>query len=386
MDRRQFFATAGVTLGSLGILSTQGLLAQPAAQPSQTRWLVRTSEALDAIAFLGALSGGELYLKRYEREADFGSLLPQAVRADLVALRKEADSGGFGLLWPGLATILSGAPATKLSELVAAVAQPEATIRRAYESSSYWDEADWRWFSAAAPRLRNILAAMQQAGFAAFRAKLVGNTLDARAAELQRALSTFDVIQWQRKLTGRDFDPAIEIILLYFSEPHGVRVQGQRFLQSTAYGLATTLRIAAHEMLHPPIDMKGRVAQAAMATLGQDELMARIVRDHDPRWGYTTLEGYLNEDLCQALDQLISEALGFARNPADRWRKSDDGMHVLAAGLYGLLRQDKWVDTGGTIEVWLDRANSLGRLRRSSLHPVAARVLERPVDKLWPLA
>lgn len=387
MDRRQFLATTGLAFGSLAAVSPKSLFALQAGQPSQTRWNVRSSEALDAVAFLGALSGGELYLNRYQKEAaEFGALLPQPIRDDLVALRTEADRDAFGLLWPNVATIMSGIDPTDLDQLVAALGDPEAVIRKPYQASAYWDEKDWRWFNAAAPRLRAIFAAMQKADFRAFRAKLVGDSLDARAAELGRALAGFDVIQWQRKLTGRDFDPSIAITLLYFSEPHGVKVQGQHFLQSTAYGLTTTLRIAAHEMLHPPIDMKGKVAEAVMATLGKNELITRIVRDHDPRWGYTTLEGYLNEDLCQALDQLISEALGAARNPADRWRKGDDGMHVLAAGLYGLLRQDKWIDRGGSIEAWLDRANASGRLSPTNLHPVASRVLERPINRLWPLA
>lgn len=82
---------------------------------------------------------------------------------------------------------------------------------------------------------------------------------------------------------------------------------------------------------------------------------------------------------------MISEALGVARNPADRWRKADDGMHVLAAGLYGLLRQDGWAETGGSIAPWLDAATRAGRLAPAVLHPAAARVLERPVDKLWPV-
>lgn len=385
MDRRQFLNSAGMTLGALGALSSVPLLAQQAA-PSSTRWHVRTSEALDAVAFLGALSGGELYLKRYDKEAaEFGALLPQAARSDLAALREEADKGGFGLLWPGLATILSGSGIATMGDLVAVVGQLEQRVRPAYAASVYWDEGNWRWLTAAAPRLHKAFAAMQEAGFAAYRARLVGSTLDAKASELERALSGFDVIQWQRKLTGRDFDPNIQITLLYFAEPHGVRVQGQHFLQSTAYGLTTTLRIAAHEMLHPPIDMKGKVAEAVMATLTKDELITRIVRNHDPRWGYTTLEGYLNEDICQALDQMISEALGAARNPADRWRKADDGMHVLAAGFYGLLRQDKWAETGGSIEAWLDQANKSGRLRPANLHPIAARILERPAERLWPL-
>ena len=119
-------------------------------------------------------------------------------------------------------------------------------------------------------------------------------------------------------------------------------MQGQTFLQAYDYDIPTTVRIAAHEMLHPPVPLDGPAARAALGVLSKDTLITRIVKEHDPRWGYTTLDGLLNEDLCQALDQLISEALGVGRNPADRWRKSDDGIHVLAAAFYGYFREDHW--------------------------------------------
>lgn len=138
-------------------------------------------------------------------------------------------------------------------------------------------------------------------------------------------------------------------------------------------------------MLHPPVVMDGPAATAALDVLKHDALMMKIVREHDPSFGYTTLDGLLNEDLAQALDQLISEALGVGHNPADRWRKSDDGMHVLAAGFYGLLRQDRWIETGGSLEIWLADAVERRRLSPSKFHPIAARVLERPVNQLWPL-
>ena len=48
-------------------------------------------------------------------------------------------------------------------------------------------------------------------------------------------------------------------------------------------------------------------------------------------------------------------------------RKADDGMHVLAGGLYGLLREDRWVDTGGSIERWLADAVARGRFRPDRL-------------------
>jgi hypothetical protein len=380
MDRRFFLAA---TLGTLAAPA----LAQTASPPEPvTRWKVHASEGLDAIAFFGALSGAELYLRYYAEEtAAFAPRLPQAIRTDIGALTKEAETAKFGLLWPSLANVLSGTDLATIDLAIGALANLETRVRPTYQASQYWDAKDWGWLTAAAPRLVAILTAMRDAGFAAFRRERIGAGLDQRVGEVQRALADYDVVRWQRKLTGRDFAPGIDIVLLHFSKPHGVKVQGQTFLQAADYDVATTVRIAAHEMLHPPIPMDGATAKAALAVLAKDPLVPRIVSEHDPRWGYTTLQGYLDEDLCEALDQLIAEALGVARNPADRWRKADDGMHVLAAGLYGLLRQDKWVDTGGSIESWLGDAVRRGRLAPASLHPAAGRVLERPADRLWPL-
>ncbi len=389
MQRRPFLATTLKTALSALIVAAALSRTAPAqsAATNRTRWKVRSSEGFDAIAFLGPLSGGELYLSYYaEDAAAFAPRLPEPVRSDIAKLWAAAGAGGFGLLGPSLSVLFStDANDATIDALLVALKARDERILPAYKASAYWDQKDWNWFSAAAPRLEAIFNAMRDAGFAQFRAERTGAGLDARIGEVQRALNDFDVISWQEKLTGRSFDPTIEIVLLQFSKPHGIKVQGQMFLQSLDYDTATTVRIAAHEMLHPPVPMEGKAAKAALAVLARDPLMSRIVRDHDPRCGYTSLEGLLNEDLVQALDQLISEALGVAHNPADRWRKSDDGMHVLAAALYGLLRQDRWIENGGAIEAWLADAVNRGRLAPPALHVAAGRVLERPVDKLWPL-
>lgn len=387
MQRRSFLA-GPLVAWMAATLPAAPLVAMAApAKVNKTRWRVRASEGFDAIAFLGPLSGTKMYLDFYgEDAAAFAPRMDAAAYADVGRLWNEATKDGFGLLGPNLQVLFSanGIDAS-LDTLITALKARQTAILPSYRASSYWSESDWAWFDRAAPRLETIFDAMRKVGFAAFRRERIGADLDRRIAEVSRALSTFDVISWQEKLTGRRFDPEIQIVLLQFSKPHGIKVQGQTFLQAADYDPATTVRIAAHEMLHPPVAMDGPAATAALAALGRDPLITKIVREHDPQWGYTTLEGMLNEDLVQALDQLISEALGVARNPADRWRKSDDGMHVIAAGLYGLLRQDRWIDTGGSIEDWLARAVKDGRLSPAAFHPVAARVLERPVDALWPV-
>ncbi|MFA6116091.1 MAG: hypothetical protein WC729_19000 [Sphingomonas sp.] len=383
MHRRSFIAGALAAL--LASTITSPALGQ--ARVNRTKWKVRSSEGFDAIAFLGPLSGTKLYTDIYgEDVAAFAPKLPEAVRNDIPKLWAEAGTAGFGLLGPTLSVLFSanGNDAT-IDSLLTALRGRSTLILPSYKASPYWEAKDWAWFEAAAPRLDAIFSAMRAAGFAAFRAGRMGAGLEARIGEVARALKDFDVISLQEKLTGRTFDPEIQIVLLQFCKPHGIKVQGQMFLQSAEYDTATTVRIAAHEMLHPPVRMDGPAATAALAIFGRDPLITKIVREHDPRWGYTSLEGMLNEDLVQALDQLISEALGVARNPADRWHRSDDGMHVLAAGFYGLLRQDRWIRVGGSIEQWLADAAAKGRLAPAAFHPVAARVLERPVDALWPL-
>ncbi|HEX7946351.1 MAG TPA: hypothetical protein VF495_16910, partial [Phenylobacterium sp.] len=131
--------------------------------------------------------------------------------------------------------------------------------------------------------------------------------------------------------------------------------------------------------------MDGAAAKAALAVLGADPLFTRIVAEHDPTFGYNSLEGVLNEDTVQALDQIIAERLGFAAPPAKRWTDSDGGMHVLAAGLYGTLKAEGYDRTGGNIERWMGAAAKSGKLAPQRLHAAAAQVLGRPVDQLWPL-
>lgn len=391
MDRRTLLSaiTASVTT-PVGLISLAASAARAQTQDrpsSRTEWRVEPSAGQDAIAFWGPLSGRDIYTRYYGADLEaFAPRLPRSVLDAVPALWRSAEDEGVGLLSPNLALLLSHAERdATLDDVIIALAAPEATMGRAFRSGAYWNENDWNWFTARAPEIRRVFQAMQAAGFEAFRLERAGAPLEAGLQRLRSSLPSFDIIPVEEKLTGRTFHPHIEITVLHFSKPHGLKVRGQRFLQSHEYDVANTVRIAAHELLHPPVQMDGPAATAALEVLKRDPLIPVIVRDHDPRWGYTTLEGMLNEDMCQALDQMVSEALGVARNPADRWRLSDDGMHVLAAGMYGLLRQDRWSREGGSIEAWLMKAVQDGRLAPAVLHPVAARVLERPVDRLWPL-
>lgn len=351
---------------------------------NRTQWKVRGSEGFDALCFLGPLSGKPLYTRYYESElADFRPRFPPEAQAALDRIQKLADAKN-ALLAPSLCTLLSAAPDARLEDVIVAVEQAETRVLPDYKASPYWSAESWAGLMFGRADLLTILRGLREAGFPEFRRRLIAARLEARIPALSARLSTMDVIAEQERLIGHRLEPGIEIALLWFSKPHGTRIQGQRFLSHVDYPDELTIRIAAHEILHPPFPMEGPAAKAAISALERDPLMVRILKEHDPAFGYNTMEGVLNEDTVQALDQIISERLGVSRPPAMRWAEADEGMHVLAAGLYGMLKADGFDRTGGDIEAWMARAVGVGRLAPANLHAAAAKVLEVPADGLWP--
>ncbi len=378
MLRRTFLATP------LALLATPALAQAAAGPPMRTVWTIASSEGVDALAFLGPLSGKPFYADYYPDElAAFKPRLGEAVVEALMSLHAEADAAG-GLLWPGLTLIFSGGPDATIDDLLAALDAAETVLEPPFRAGVYWDVADWDRFMGGRDRLRVVLTGLRDAGFASFRNERMAGPAAQKTMELTALFSRLDIIAEQERLLGRALEPGIRVELSWFCRPHGVKVQGQRFITHVAASDQIMVLTAAHEILHPPFDMQGPVARACYAVLEADPLFTRILAEKDPGTGYNSLEGILNEDTCQALDQIIQERLGLTvRPPAVRWNRADQGMHVLAAGLYGTMKAEGYDRTGGNLEAWMLEAATSGKLSPARLHAAAARVLEKPVDQLW---
>ena len=351
----------------------------------RTIWNVRSSEGFDAISFLGPLSGDDFYAEHYRPEiAAFAPRLAKGTVARIKALKDGAMAKDI-MLTPFLDVIFSSGHDANIASLVAAIDAADAQLKPPYAASPYWDQGNWDWFMGARIELRALLLALDAAGFAAFRKGIFASTEATRLPQLRKKLAKYDVIAEQERMVGHPFEPGIDVVVLHFCKPHGIKVQGQQFLAAADYEDDTWVFVAVHEMMHPPIKMDGPVAKRAIALIQADPVLARAIKEHDPRFGYTDAEGVLNEDLVQALDQMICERLGVAKPPARRWTRADDGMHILAAGLYGLLMRDGYPARGGNIEQWLSGAMDKGWLAPASLHASAAAVVGRPADRLWPV-
>ena len=382
MNRRAFLAAS-----SAAAAMTATPLRASSTALMKTRWIVRDSEGFDALSFLSPLSGDPFYLRYYEKEvADFAPRMPAEAMATLKALKARSEKANI-LLSPFLDLRFSAGSDSSIDDLLTSAADPDVRLLPRFRGSPYWgddDGSDWNEFKAALPAIATVLRGLKEGGFAQFRKQVIAPRLG-RIAELRTKLAGFDPISGAEYYTGRTFDPMIEIILLQFSNPHGIKVIGQRFLSGITYPDEIHIRTAGHEILHPPLDKKGAAWAAALKVLEGDSLIARVLKEHDPKFGYNDLDGLLDEDITEALDQLIAEKAGIAKDPRERWADHDGGMHIIAAAVYGLMRQDGYAKSGGNLEQWLSRQARSGALAPPSLHAAAARVIGRPIDRLWPL-
>jgi hypothetical protein len=149
--------------------------------------------------------------------------------------------------------------------------------------------------------------------------------------------------------------------LVRFSKPHGIRITGPRYITAYDYPIDIILRNAVHEPMHPPFAASPAL-WAALSPLRKDRDFMYRLAHHDPSFGYNSFEGLIEEDCVQALEQILEEKIGVATPAREHWRESDDGLHILAAALYALMKQDGYDRRGGNFQAWLTSARTISRL------------------------
>ncbi len=344
-----------------------------------TQWKVEASPMLDAALLVGVLSGDALQQPIYEAEiARFSALLsPDAARA-IAQIGAYYDADGAGLAGPNFAYYLAALLPADLDGAIGALADPSAIAAAAGATP---DEA--KEFLETAQDLRVALIALRDAGFEAHYAETVQPKLDAAVAALARDLSGYDIIPEQERLLGRPLDPALSVLVLEYNEPYGIRVAGQRFAAHWTWSYLTTLRVAAHEVFHPPFDLGDEEVWEAARHLETSPYMRSLLAKRDRKWGYDDFEAFLNEDSTQALDKIVAVRMGFAKDPAEYWRTQDDGMHILAAALFQAMNETGFADRGGRYRDWLVGAFQERLLTGSEVQRRAALIVGEEAVEKW---
>jgi hypothetical protein len=342
-----------------------------AGERQESRWVIHPSLWFDAVCLIPLLAGLPFYTSRHEQDARwwqerFTSMAGQQARDAVAVLREEVAHRAvkplpaFLALWTSPAAGPPGGAAESLDRLVAAVADPELLVSAMRETSPRWNEADGRLFRSVRPALLAVLEGLRAAGLAQWWAEQAEGDLGRRCAELHESFAGYDLVPLVEQHTGVRFEArAVELCVLRWAAPHGIRVTGTRFLTDIRYDAGRVLNIAVHELLHPPWPA-GHPVKGRLDTLAADPFLAARFAGRDPAAGYNTWASYAEEDAAQALDQFLNTQLG--RNtrgdPVTRWAAADGGMHVLALLLYDTLQRGGYDPAAASYADFLARALS----------------------------
>jgi hypothetical protein len=337
---------------------------RPRGARVKTDWQVVPSFKFDALCFLNVLTGDEFYRRYYQVEyARFAPLLTPATRDALARLRRKLKDENKVIIPAFLSLHFSATDDQTLDEMLLSLDRTESMKNR-LRQTAYFTEGGWRLFRSVRGELRKILASLKEVGFADYWERSVLPRLTQEAAALERSLAVYDVAAEVGQHLGSALPSnKITVYLLHFARPHGIRVTGSRFIADVSYPFLEVLRNAVHEMLHPPFDTsRDRELRLALKALEADAFLTGIIRHHNPSFGYNSFDSFVEEDCVRALEQVIGERLKIGRDARRRWKEEDDGIHVLAAVMYGMMKQENYDGSHEPFRDFLLRMLKTGRL------------------------
>ena len=318
----------------------------------------------DTLCALNFLSGDKYYLDFYQSDYDrLSPLLRPKERDAFVSLKRRIKDQNGGIISAQLALYFSATDAETLDDMIRVVKDSSA-MQRNLKATTYYSDEGWKVYEESRADLEAAFKALKRIHFEAdWRKQALPRVEKARTA-IAQDLPKYNVIPSIESVLGAPRPSnKITVYLLYYSEPHGIKITGARFLTHYSYPFRIVLRNAIHEMMHPPYDLAHDASlRAALQSLGTDAFLMDKVEHHNRSFGYNSLEGLEEEDCVQALEQILAEPLGMGGNPRRYWKEQDDGIHVLAVALYSLMKQQHFPDGHETFPIFLNRIIHSGAL------------------------
>jgi len=358
-----------VAAACLCLCSPGALIAQQPAFHTTTHWDLQSSFKFDVLCALNVLSGDPYYLEYYK--ADYDRLSPQLTfeeKASFVNLKRRIKDENGGIISAQLALYFSATDAQSLDELIAVV-KDSSTMQRNLKATPYYSENQWKIYDAARPDLEAAFRALKRIHFEQDWEKHAKPAIDQAIASIAKDLPNYNVIPSVESVLGVPRPSSqITVYMLYYSQPHGIKITGSRFLTHYSYPFRIVLRNAIHEMMHPPYDLAhDGDLRAALESLRTDSFLMDKVEHHNRSYGYNTLEGLEEEDCVQALEQVIAERFGMGGDPHRYWREQDDGIHVLAVAVYSLMKKQGFPDGHEAFPTFLKRTFRSGALSNGQI-------------------
>jgi hypothetical protein len=339
---------------------------------SSTDWRIQPSFTLDTVCFLNVLTGDPFYVDYYKAEyARFEPQLTPAVRTALANLKRKIKDERKNIISAFLALYFSATDDRSLDDMLKTL-KNSVHMKKNLEKTVYYNESGWQLYESVREDLRTIFEFLKAIQFESYWQQNILPRVKRKIDEIKKDLPKYNVITEVEKVLGfRLPSNELTVYILNYSQPHGIRVTGMRFLTDAEYPFKIVMRNAVHEPMHPPYDLAhDRELREALDSLRSDAFLLDKVQNHNPAFGYNSFEGFVEEDCVQALEQVINEKFKVQVEAHQRWKDNDDGMHVFAVALYSVMKDEKFQEGREAFRGFLIRMIHSGKLAAGRIKPI----------------
>src|SRR5262245_36253761 len=309
-----------------------------------TDWHIQPSFVMDTVCFLNILTGDEFYTRYYKDDYErFEPRLTPAARSALANLKRKIKDEKKNIISAFLALYFSATNDRTLDDMLNTIKHSER-MQTNLRKTTYYSESGWELYESVKEDLRTVLLFLKGINFEGYWKQDILPKIESKIDEIKKDLPKYNVINEVERLLGSGLTSnSLTVYILNYSQPHGIRVTGLRFLTDAAYPFKIVLRNAVHEPMHPPYRLSAdAVLKTALGSLRTDTFLMDKINNHNPAFGYNSFEGFIEEDCVQALEQIINEKFQVEVEAHKRWKQNDDGMHVFAVALYSLMKEENF--------------------------------------------
>lgn len=294
---------------------------------------VQYSYNLDLVNSINVLTGESLYLDWQKGIFElFGETLSEESKNKL---KKAVEINERPMLGPLLSLIMSAIPNFERRSVVRMFSDVNF-LRDNFKHYSYYEEEDWERQASIIGLLLPVIQELETKGFHDYWKKERLPRIKKMQQQLRSFANSFNLGNEIETMlgTGQSFE-SLTVYLCTFVAPHGVKICGQRYITDVAFSKETSIGISVHEMFHPPYNAKNIAAE--LQKLGADPLLKHSFEKTDPKFGYSTMEGFIEENVVEAMAIFICHKLNLEKEPLTYFAKHDGGTHMFSVVLFDYL-------------------------------------------------
>src|SRR5262249_4838896 len=210
-----------------------------------------------------------------------------AARAALANLKRKIKDEKKNIISAFLALYFSATEDRTLDDMLNTLKHSEH-MQNNLKKTTYYSDSGWDLYESVKDDLRNVLSFLKSINFESYWKQEVLPKIEGKIAEIKKDLPKYNVINEVERLLGtRLASNSLTVYILNYSQPHGIRVTGLRFLTDAAYPFKIVLRNAVHEPMHPPYRLSTDAdLKTALDSMRTDTFLMDKITNHNPAFGY----------------------------------------------------------------------------------------------------